>query len=240
MRPSARSPGDPDHLANVPLNRNATTAGTTSIVKTRSTPPPHRHRHGYTERDIDGSPRPNAPALTLGISGWKEILRNCLRSAKWSRPSATYAAPFLTIVGHVIQMIDPSSTSCSASRLAAPYPHENGRGRRGDVHDADDRFVGNPALAARPRQREQRGADAGEYQGEDERRPRVGGDAVEQRDDASQARHLRERQIHENDFARDDVQAEVGVDGDEHHARTNGANMNCSTVWTPPWCVSGR
>jgi len=49
-----------------------------------------------------------------------------------------------------------------------------------------------------------------------------------------------EREIHENDFARDDVQAEVGVDGDEHHARHERRKHELQHCVDSSWCVSGR
>jgi len=50
----------------------------------------HRHRHGHTERDIEQEvPRPNAPALTLGLFGMEGDLEELFAQGEMEQPSAT-------------------------------------------------------------------------------------------------------------------------------------------------------
>jgi len=105
----------------------------------------------------------------------------------------------------------------AAQRNALERQH--GEGGRHRIHDPDQRLLGDGGREqARTvaEARQQRGPGGRKGQGVPVRAVRVRGVAGEQGDGDAEGGHLREGQIHEDDSAREHVQAEPGVDGRQH------------------------
>src|SRR6266705_2455739 len=110
--------------------------------------------------------------------------------------------------------------------------HEHGCGGGYDVHDADERLLRHspPFGMRRAREGEEQGAHRGSHERERVGPGRVGLHMDEQRRQAPQRRHLSEREIDEDHFARNHVQPQVRQHGDEHHAGHERRNHQLQTT----------
>ena len=97
-------------------------------------------------------------------------------------------------------------------RLSRGLAHRQNHGSRGHgVRDADDGFLRDVRLVALDHREDER-ADEREGQAHPVDRGFVRIVALPDGDRRAQRRDLREREVHEDDAALDDVQAQVGVD----------------------------
>ncbi len=100
--------------------------------------------------------------------------------------------------------------------LRRAIDQQDGRGRCDDVDDADQRLLRH-ARSPGAREGEQHGGEQRESE-----RIAVGREALRRMaehegDGRAERRDLRQRQIDEDDFARQHLDAEIGVDADEAH-----------------------
>ena len=113
---------------------------------------------------------------------------------------------------HVVQMLG----------LRRGLAHRENRRRRGHgVADADDGFLRNPRPLAANRREDGR-ADEREREADPvhDRRMRVAaGERHQHRDGRAERGNLRQRQVHEDDAALDDVHAQIGMNAGENQAR---------------------
>ena len=139
---------------------------------------------------------------------------------------------------HVLQML------ALGRRLAH---RQDRRGRRDRVADADDRLLRDARVPAADRREHDR-ADEGERQADpvDDGRVRVAArHRQQQRDRRAERGDLRQRQIHEDHPALDDVHAEVGVDAGQDQAGRRTAppgTRGCAGVhasYFVPVCLIG-
>ena len=94
---------------------------------------------------------------------------------------------------------------------------EHGGCGRDGIDDADHGLLGHVTPPA-TRQREHQRPDERSGEAERVRLPGVGLPAEEERRRRAEGGDLRERDVHEDDLAGEDVDAEIGVDAGEHQA----------------------
>ena len=113
--------------------------------------------------------------------------------------------------------------------LRRPIDQQNGRRRRDDVDDADQRLLRH-ARAPGPREGQQHGGKQGECERIAIGRHALRRMAEHEGDRRAERRDLRERQIDEDHFARQDLNAEIGVDADQAYRHQERRPEKCERL----------
>ena len=110
--------------------------------------------------------------------------------------------------------------------LRRPIDKQNGSRRRNDVDDPDQRLLRH-ARGPRPREGQQHGCKQGEGKRIAIGRRALGGMAEHECHRRAERRDLRERQIDKDDFAGEDLDAEIGVDADQAYRHQERGPKEC-------------
>ena len=110
--------------------------------------------------------------------------------------------------------------------LRRPIDQQNGSRGRNDVDDPDQRLLRH-ARGPRPREGQQHGRKQGEGKRIAIGGRTLGGMAEHECHRRAERRDLRERQIDKDDFAGEDLDAEIGVDADQAYRHQERGPKEC-------------